>query len=252
MNVETTNGAVISIADLKKMTPEQIAKLEPTMRGARIEEFYDTVVIEPDAVNGVIAEGDKASIFRKGMNEKDFYFGQSGIASGEYVKKGYLDTNMEKNGEFQTGEAFLLQEIEVLAEPTGNVKSGGVAANGTINDPAITASAIYDPAVLLQILRNQFYLRLKRNSDVRHQGLLREFPCKYGISGAYGGSVGSFAQNTSFDGVSNRLVEPEIIIGGQDFSVEIEYLGEELDLSTVNQWVRIQVLLRGLYIYEIR
>lgn len=249
--INTSTGAEVSLASLKKMTVDQIRALEPTLRGARIEEFYDTAVIEPDAANGVLAEGDKVVLFRKGMNEKDFYFGQAGVATGEYVKKAYLDTNMQRNGEFQNGEAFLIQEIEVLATPTSNVKTG-VAANGTITNPAHTPGTNYDPAVLEWALLNQFYLRFKRNTDVIHEGLLREFPCKYGMSGAYGGILGGFVQNTSFNGESNRLVEPEIVVGNQDFSVEIEHLGDSFNVAEINQFVRLQVILRGLYIFEIR
>jgi hypothetical protein len=251
--VVKSDGSVISLAALKKMTVEQIRELEPTIKGARIEEFYDTVVIEPDATNGVLAQGDKAVLFRKGMNEEDSYFGQGSVATGKFNKQPYLDTNMQRNGEFQSGESFLVQEIEVLISPTSNVKSGGIGANGTINNPAVTSNGTnYDPAVLLQAALHQFYLRFKRNTDVIHEGLLREFPTRYGISGAYGASIGGFVQNTSFGGDTNRLVEPEIITGNQDFSVEIEYLGELFDLSTINQWLRLQVILRGLYIYEIR
>lgn len=250
--IENADGTVVSLAALKKMTWQQIADLEPKMRGARIEEFYDTVVIEPDADNGILAFGDKHSLFRKGMNQKDTYFGQGNVETGSYNKVPFLDTNMNKDGEFQNGESFLLREIEVKVSPTSNVKSGGIAKNGTINNPAVTSTGTnYDPSVLLNAVLDQFYLRFKRNTDVQHEGLLREFPTKYGISGAYGASIGGFVQNTSFGGDTNRLSEYEILVGNQDFSVEIEYLGELFDLSVINQWLRIQVILRGLFIFEI-
>jgi len=251
--VNNADGTVISFAALKKMSWEQIRKLEPTMRGARIEEFYDTAVIEPDATNGILAYGDKHTLFRQGMEQKDNYFGQAAVGTGAYTKVPFLDTNMNKDGEFQNGEAFLLQEIEAKITTTSNVKSGGVAANGTINNPAVTSTGTnFDPAVLMDAVLNQFYLRLKRSTTVQHEGLLREFPTKYGISGAYGASIGGFVQNTSFGGDTNRLAEPEIISGNENFSVELEYLGELFDLSVVNQWLRIQIILRGLFIYEIR
>jgi hypothetical protein len=250
--IKNADGSVISLAALKKMSWSQIRELEPVMRGARIEEFYDTAVIEPDGTNGIVAAGDKITLFRKGMNQDDTYFSQGGVATGKYNKVPYLDTNMNKDGEFETGQAFLIQEIETVVCATANVKSGGVAANGTPNSPVITSTGTnYDPAVLMQMVLNQFYLRFKRNTNVQHEGLLREFPTRYGMSGAYGASIGGFVQNTSFGGDTNRLAEPEIISGNQDFSVELEYLGELFDTSVVNQWLRIQVILRGLFIYEI-
>lgn len=251
LKVKKRDGSVISIDALSKMTLAELKALEPTMRGARIEEFYDTLLVEPDAVNGILVQGDKHQLFRKGMSEIDTYFGQETIASGQYTKQPLVHTNMRKNGEFEQGSAFIVCAIECPFVATANVKSGGVT-DGMITQPAVTSAGTnYDPVVLAEAWLEQTVLRFKRNQQIKHEGLLSEFPSSRVISGAYGGSIGGFVQNATMTGEVKELAESEVIIGGEDFSVEVEYCATALDTSVVNQWIRQRVVLRGLYIYEI-
>jgi hypothetical protein len=227
------------IAEIRGMTLREYLQKDSRILNARQQTFWDTAVLAPAVA---VTPQHVKELFRKGYTDDDTIMN---VPATQIPRKGFVMTNMIKNGEFAQGTLTILKRIEVDLVIFQNVATTYLNTAFPSNT-ALTAAATNDPLLTIQTLKSQFLLRLKRgaNNQVITEGLLEEFPSTCTISGAGGG--GNWAQNGP--GVVNdeKLMSPEVFEGGEDFFIEIVPLNDSVTFVIP---IQIQVKLKTTQIF---
>ena len=174
--------------------------------------YYDSAVYT--AGTALTAAQPKA-LFTRGKSQSDTVV-NTGVAIAE---KGEFMTNMISDGEFEGGTTFILEQICVHAQLTGEVPTT-LGTRGEIVAPNYTASSVISAQNNLKAYVEQIELQYKRNEEVKLRSPLFMWPSPFGFSGAVGGGVvgsNGFVQN-GYQATWNFLSRPVVLQSEDKFS----------------------------------
>lgn len=221
-----------SLEEIARMPLPVYLKKADRILNARKQVYYDTARLESGTAWLI---GQNARLFTKGKSQ-DSTVVNTGAA---IASKTDFDTNMISDGEFEGGTTAIVSAIEVdLFLPTRLATADTL---GMITNPAPAAKVAntYSASVLFYALTRQTKLTFFRSETPQENGLLYEFPTRFGATAALGSDAEEgFIQNTA--GRGNVLDFPKILESDDRFSCVLEPLAASLALPSD---VAIRVLL---------
>lgn len=229
----------VNFSQLTKLPIAQYLQLKGRFLNTESARYYDTAAY----LGGVaITPAHSALLFARGLGTAAVLTNQPATPIG--AKKETL-TNMTGNGEFQNGEDFILEGVEV------DVVFGSIDAvftNGEIATPNNSAAdpVGYSAANHLIALNHQMKLSFIRGTkkQVIFSGLLADFPPSQLLSGAFGNVADGFVQN--YGNGSYRVLNNARVLGSEEpFHCLLEPLAESF---TPQLSFNIRVSLVGTYV----
>lgn len=218
------------------MPVQEYMELDGRLVNARRQVYYDTIRLEAGA-NWTTAQ--KMRLFTIGRE------GEGRIANtGATFSKSDVDTNMLRGGEFESGTTGIVTGLEVMLVLPNRLATADAA--GIVSNPAPNAKAAnsYSATLLLWTLLNQTRLTFYRGETSQENGLLWQFPTRFGVSGMFGGDAEEgLCQNAVPGGTDLEYIK--ILEDGKDFSVLVEPLAPAL-MMTADAMIRILLITRRI------
>lgn len=235
-SLKPADYSVISIEEIMRMSSNEFLVFQDRLTNVRRRTRYDMAVYS----KSLIAAEAKVELFRKGPGEGDVRVGD-----GSAYNKTRAHTNMPRKGQFPTGSLIIITDVVAKKAFTSSLPTTVVDGIVT-NAKALAAVATNDPTLNLLTWLETIELAYREDEMDKISNYLGKFTQNEGISGFMGASVGGVAQNFGALGVA--LPAPRVIVGEQDFSVQLRHLAP-FDLTTatgIDQFVSQRVELETI------
>lgn len=173
--------------------------------------------------------------------------------------KGKLSTNMVQGGQLERGQLLIVRTIEAVVSIPGNFDLTSQGSGNTTLPATLPTTAVQTNATAGVLATNLEYavlqagvIGLKVGNNIFENGPLIQFPSRFGISGYAGNSFTGTAvagvttvpneaiANNGF-GRPRVLIDPRIILAGQNFGVILEFG----NAFTPSRNMQIQICLCG-------
>ena len=169
-------------------------------------------------------------------------------AAGETYTKDDIDTNQELNSQLPSGEAIIVDSIQVRLVIPGQTDTTYPTSGVGTEQPTNTAAAAKSDSVnQLQAMLEQATLKFHVGTKDYEQGPLCLFPTEFGISGFAGAATSNGNESVANNGFGRprllmiqRLIPPQV-----NFWVEIRFI----QALTIVRQCNLKVLLKG---YKLR
>lgn len=235
-----------------RLTPEQARQLGNLDVKQRIDwVMYDTKYFAAGSAMPLTP----INFFSVAQGQQDVVANSTAVA----FTKGKLSTNMVQSGQLERGQVLIIRTIEAVVSIPGNFDLTSQGSGNTTLPATLPTTAVQTNATAGVLATNLEYavlqagvMALKVGNRTFENGPLIQFPSRFGISGYAGNSFTGTAvagvTTVPNEAVANNgfgrprvLIDPRIVLAGQNFGVILEFG----NAFTPSRNMQIQICLCG-------
>jgi len=235
-----------------RLTKEQAAQLGNLDVKQRIDwVMYDTKYFAAGSAMPLTP----INFFAVAQGQQDVVANSTAVA----FTKGKLSTNMVQSGQLERGQLLVIRTIEAVVSIPGNFDLTSQGSGNTTLPATLPTGAVQTNATAGVLATNLEYavlqagvIALKVGNRTFENGPLIQFPSRFGISGYAGNSFTGTAvagvTTVPNEAVANNgfgrprvLIDPRIVLAGQNFGVNLEFG----NAFTPSRNMQIQICLCG-------